>query len=176
MKKIKTNQKVQKKAPMSKGTKAILYALGGVLLLAIIILVWIESDSGKITVSNKSGRKIEYVEAYFVDAEGLVSDDVMLFDNLENGGKFVLSLDKIDLVGREANLEINFKFEDNEELFIDAGYFNDHFQGKIKVDFTQAEDDKVLLKVKATPGLLPSPQIICDEEHIVNLEEGYVEE
>ena len=31
----------------------------------------------------------------------------------------------VDLLGREANLEVKFKYEGYDEIFTDAGYFND---------------------------------------------------
>lgn len=176
MKKVKTNNKKQQKAPMKNSTKAIIYGLVGIALVAAIIFIIIESATG-MTVTNKSSKKIEYVEAYFIDMEGPVTEEVMLFENLESGDKSSISIDKIDLKYREANLEVRFKVEGlDEELFVDAGYFNDDFDGKISVSFSDTEDDKVLLKVKASAGILPSPLIRCNEEHIINLAEGYVEE
>lgn len=176
MKKIKKNNKKEIKAPMSNTSKVVLYALAAVVLLVTIILLLIESGSGKVIVRNESGLKLEYVEAYFVDIEGPVNDDVIFAENLDNGDKYEYSFDNIDLVGRQANYEIRFKFEGHERLFVDAGYFNDEFKGKIELDFIDSEDDKVLLKIKASAGILPSPHILCDEEHTINLEEGYVEE
>ena len=70
-----------------------------------------------------------------------------------------MDLEKMDLSYREANLEIRFKFEGYDELFVDAGYFNDEFKGKITISFTDTEDEKVILKVKASGGILPSPNI-----------------
>ncbi len=177
MKKIKTNnKKSQQKAPMKNSTKILLYSLAGVLLLIIIVLVMFESKSGRITIRNDSDYTLEYVKAFYVDAEGAVNDDVMLFENLQKGDKSEILLEKIDLSYLEANLEVRFKFEGYDELFVDAGYFNDIFNGRISLSFSNTEEDKVLLKIKASPGVLPSPQIRCDEEHVVNLAEGYVEE
>lgn len=176
MKKVKTNNKMQQKAPMKNSTKAILYGLAGIALLATIIIIIIEGATG-MTVTNKSSKKIEYIEAYYVDMEGPVTGEVMLFEDFESGDKSTISTEKIDLKYREANLEIRFKFEgQDEELFVDAGYFNDDFDGKIALTFSDTEDDKVILKVKASAGILPSPLIRCNEEHIINLAEGYVEE
>lgn len=174
MKKIQT-KKTEQKAPMSKSTKFTLYALAGVALLLVIILILVESTAGSIVVRNKSDIKVEYVKAYFVDMEGPFTD-TKEFENLGQGDKAELKLDKIDMSYKEANLEVVFKLEGYEEMLVDAGYFNDIFKGKITIDFSNADNDKILLKVKAFSGFLPSPQIDCDEEHIVNLEEGYVEE
>lgn len=174
MKKIKAKNTKQQKTPMDKRTKILLSAIAGVALLAVVILVLVESK-GYITVRNESAIKLEYVEAYFVDMEGPISD-VMQFENHEKGDSSRLNLEKIDMAGREANLEVRFKFEGHDELFVDAGYFNEEFGGKISVSFSDIEDGKVLLKVKAKAGILPSPYIQCNEEHVVNLLEEYVEE
>lgn len=177
MKKTKSNNKKQEKAPMKDSTKIFLYSLAGLVLLLVVILMVIESKSSKIMVQNDSDIKLEYVKAYFVDMEGPISDDVMLFENLESGDKSELPLEKIDLVYRQANLEVRFKFEGHDEMFVDAGYFNEVFSGRINIDFEETDDDgKLLLKIKAKTGVLPSPHIRCDEEHVVNLAEGYIEE
>jgi len=164
------------KTEMKKSTKAVLYLAAVVAILATIILIIAENTEKRIMVRNSSDIKLEYVKAYFVDSEGPVSDDEMVFENLSKGEKSKLLLDKIDLAYRQANLEIRFKFEGYDELFVDAGYFNDIFKGSISVDFENLNEGKVLLKVKANIGVLPSPNISCDEEHVVNLAEGYVEE
>ncbi|NLL01247.1 MAG: hypothetical protein GX271_11395 [Clostridiales bacterium] len=176
MKKIKTTNKQQEKAPMKDSTKILLYSLAGLILLAIIVLISIENRSANITVRNKSDYKLEYIKAYFVDTEGRISEDDIVFENLESGDKAKLPLDKIDLLYREANLELRFKFEDKDEMFVDSGYFNDVFEGQISIDFDDIDDDRVNLKVKASTGLLPSPYIDCNEEHILNLATGEVEE
>jgi hypothetical protein len=176
MKKIKSNNKQKQKAPMKSGTKITLYSIAGIILLAIIALVAIEGTPGRITVKNTSDVKLEYVHAYFRDSEDTFSEDIMSFDNLEKGDKSELPLERINLLYTQANLEVRFKFEGYDEMFVDAGYFNDIFSGKIYISFENTDNDKVLLKIKASAGLLPSPHIICDEEHIINLAEGYIEE
>ena len=69
---------------------------------------------------------------------------------------------------------MRFKFEGQDEL-VDAGYFNDIFDG-VTISFKDIDEESVLLKLKASSGLVPSPQISCNEEHIINLKEGIVEE
>lgn len=177
MKKIKSNNKKQEKAPMKVSTKIFLYSLAGIILLTVVVLMAIESRPSKIMIDNDTDINLEYVKAYFVDMYGRVTEEDMLFENIEAGDKSVLPLEKIDLYNREANLEVRFKFEDHDEMFVDAGYFNDAFNGRISIDFMDmVNDDKLLLKIKASIGLLPSPHISCDEEHIVNLELNEIEE
>lgn len=174
MKNKNTNKK-KEKTVMSKNTKVLLLALAGLAFLLVIIFVIIESLSSRVVVNNKSGKKLEYVKAYFVDMEDQFTE-TLLIENLEPGDQNEIKINKIDCTYRQANLEVRFKFEDYDEMFVDAGYFNDEFDGKITIKFSDTEDDKVLLKVKASAGILPTPNIICNEEFVVNLEEGYVEE
>lgn len=177
VRKIKAdNKKKEQKAPMSKNTKISLYVLAGIALLVVVLLIVLEIRDSKITVRNDSDIKLEYVKAYFVDMEGRIFKEEMLFENIDKGDSSELLLDKINLLYREANLEIRFKLEGHDELFVDSGYFNDYFDGRISIDFKNADDNKLLLKIKASVGLVPTPNIRCDEEHFINLTEGYVEE
>ncbi|MBH1941498.1 hypothetical protein I5677_11395 [Mobilitalea sibirica] len=176
MKKIKKSNAIKHKEPMAMKTKALWYSLGGIALLVIVILIIIESASGKIVVKNDTNLNLEYVKAYFVGVEGPISDEIINLE-LNSGDDFSEKLaEEYKLLGMEANLEIRFKFENQDELFVDAGYFNDTFDGKINIDFTQDDDDSIKLKVKAKNGLLPSLLIQCNEVHKINLEEGIVEE
>ncbi|MDD4112230.1 MAG: hypothetical protein PHC56_04255 [Herbinix sp.] len=177
MKKIKSVNKPQQKAPMKGSTKILIYSLGGIVLLLAVILILIEGRSSIISIRNDSDIKLEYVKAYFVNMEGPVLEEKMIFENLESGDHTKLDLEKINLSYQEANLEIRFKFDGHDELFEDVGYFNEVFKGRINIDFKKTDEDgKLLLKVKAKNGVLPSPLTRCDEEHIINLTEGYVEE
>lgn len=175
MKKIKSKNKPQR-APMKDSTKIFLYSLAGIILLLTIVLVAIENLSTGFTVNNASSTKLEYVRAYFVDTEGPVNEDKFLFENINGGEKNKKPIEKIDLSYRYANLEIRFKLEGQEELFVDAGYFNEVFDGRILVQFEDMDNGNILLKVKAKAGVIPSPHIDCDEEHIINLTTGEVEE
>ncbi|CRZ34306.1 hypothetical protein DFR55_10178 [Herbinix hemicellulosilytica] len=169
----KKSNKKQMKAPMNKNTKILIYALAGILILCTIVLIAIENAPNRITVENKTDKKLEYVKAYFVDEEGPFTDPIQ-FDMIEQDSSNSFGLERQDFSYREANLEIRFKFEGYDELFVDAGYFNDIFKGKITISFTD-EGENVLLHVKASNGILPNRNIDCNEEYLVNLEEGYVD-
>ncbi|HKM00139.1 MAG TPA: hypothetical protein VJZ06_09540, partial [Mobilitalea sp.] len=95
----------------------------------------------------------------------------------EPGDDIFQKRDEVDLLGKEANLEIRFKFKDyDEEMFVDSGYFNDRFGGNIKIEFIQKDDDLVKLKVKASNGFIPSTLIQCDEVHDVYYKDGFIAE
>ena len=100
----------------------------------------------------------------------------MLFEGLNKGDSSQIPMKKIDLSYLQANLEVRFKFAGQDELFVDAGYFNEIFKGRIDIEFKEIDDNKILMKIKAKNGVLPSPNLLCNEEHVINLAEGYVEE
>ncbi len=178
MKRIKnTNKPKALKEPMTLKTKATLFGAAGLVVLIVIVLMIVESMSGNISVKNNTDdMKLEYVKAYFIDAEGPIEEQTFQFDNMEAGRKEKQALEAINLLGREANIEIRFKFENYDELFVDAGYFNDNFKGNIKIDFEEVEEGLVRMKVKGNNGFLPSTLIDCDEVHDVYYEEGFIAE
>lgn len=178
MKKIKnTNISKTIKEPMTLRTKALWIGTAGLVVLIAIVLMIVESMRGSIRVYNATDDlKLEYVKAYFIDAEGPIEEQTFQFDNIESNQKEKQTLEEINLLGLEANLEIRFKFENYDELFVDAGYFNDNFKGDIKIGFEQVEDGLVRLKVKANNGFLPSTLIDCNEIHEVYYKDGFIAE
>lgn len=176
MKKIKSENTHHKKIPMDNGKQVILFGGIGVIVLIILAIIIIENQGARIKINNETGMKLEYVKTYFVATEGALQDPI-LFENIESGDKLSTPIEKMYLYGKEANLEIRFKFADYEdEYLIDSGYFNDIFKGKVNISFTKAEDGIVKLKVKASNGILPSKRIICDEETEVFYKEGRLSE
>lgn len=154
--------------------------IGGIAIVALLIistiLIVIESSGGKITIKNNSNLKLEYVKAYYVYEEGIVEDgDVIYVENLEPNNIANDQINEINLTGLQANLEVRFKFEGHDELFVDAGYFNSKFTGNININYNQIDDETIAFKVKASNSLLPSEAIDCNEEYIINLLEGYVD-
>lgn len=150
--------------------------VGGIIAAAVllmVVLMFIENSQGKIVISNNTGTKIEYVQVYFVGAEGPLHEGFRV-DDLEVGKAQRFPIGENKLLGAEANLEVRFKFEGSEEVFVDSGYFNDTFHGNITVDFTPSEEtDIVNLHVKAANGLLKSNLIDCNDEFKINIAEGY---
>jgi hypothetical protein len=147
-----------------------------VVVLLIAVFMFMESGDGQLTIKNNSNLKLEYVQAYFVNAEGPMSEGIEFKDMASKQSESVPSGENY-LLGEEANLEVKFKFENYEEVFVDAGYFNDNLKGDINVEFKQTDNAEVVqIKVKAANGLLPSTLIDCDELFTVNLKDGYVEE
>lgn len=173
MKKIKKVKKQQQKKPLSLRTKIILSAIIGILAVAIVILISIENSKGKMVINNNTELQLEYIKAYFVDGEGPINDAITI-NELEPGKKIENAMERINLYAKGANLEVRFKFAGNDELLVDAGIFNDVFDGRITINFTQEKEDDILLAIKASNGLLPSTLIQCDE--IYEIKDGYIDE
>jgi hypothetical protein len=147
-----------------------------IVLVIIAVLMFLESGDGKLVIKNNTDLKLEYVKVTFVDAEGPINEGVN-FENIEAKGSINTISGEHALLGRGANLEVRFKYENYDEIFTDAGIFNENFDGDIMINFDRTDKtDVVGLKVKAKTGLLSSQLINCDEEYTVNLTEGYVEE
>lgn len=175
MRKIKKVKKPQRK-PMDMRTRIIIGAAAGAVAIIAIILLFIESGGKKLTISNETDLKLERVEAYFVDSEGPVNEPYEITD-IEAGDSVETDIEKVDLYGRGANLEIRFQFEGFDELLVDAGIFNDIFRGTAKISFRQENDELIMMRVKASNGLLRSQLIQCDEEYEVDISgSGYIPE
>ncbi len=144
-------------------------------LLIISVLIYMESTDNKIVIKNKSDLKLEYVKAFYVGPEEAYNEGINITE-LTPGNTVSLPQETIDLLGAEANLEIRFKFEGYDELFVDAGYFNDIFSGKTTINFIPTDEDKIQLTVKAKNGIITSNLINCDEEYTINLTEGFIED
>lgn len=146
-----------------------------VVMLTAVLMV-LESTDGKIVIKNNTELKLDYVKTYFVDAEGPMNDG-MKIENLEPGNSTSSPITNINLAGTESNFEVRFKFENYDEIFVDAGYFNEDFKGNLAVSFEKTEDSNVIkVHVKASTGLLKSNLSYCNETSIVHLSEGFVEE
>ncbi|NLP34353.1 MAG: hypothetical protein GX359_04060 [Clostridiales bacterium] len=171
MKKVQNDSKKNMIDPQQK--RIIIGAVAGIAILLMVVLMFIENAQGKIVISNHTNTNLEYVKVYFVGAEGPLHEGYDVQD-LEVGKSQRYPVGENKLLGAEANLEVRFKFEGAEEVFVDAGYFNDTFAGNISVDFSSTEDaDIARLHVKASNGLLKSNLIDCDDEFFINITEGY---
>lgn len=159
----------------SKKKVTILATVTIAVLLIIGVFIYIENTDSKIVIKNKTDLKLEYVKAYYVGPEEAYNEGINVTD-LQAGKSISLPQDPINLFNAEANLEVRFKFEGSDELFVDAGIFNDSFNGKVSIDFVPTKDGKITLKVKARPGLLGSNKITCNDRFTVNLAEGMIED
>jgi hypothetical protein len=154
--------------------KIVSVILASVLLLLIFLFMFFESGDGQLIIKNKTDLNLEYVKAKFVYAQDDVNTEIQT-DSISANKTFTLPIDPINLSGYNANYEIRIKFENYDELLVDAGIFNDIFEGDIKIDFAKTDDPNLIkLKIKASNGLLPSKQINCNEEYTINLGEGKV--
>lgn len=172
MRKIKKSGKKIENVAVSQKRPIMIISIAAVALLIMVILMIIESGDGKLKITNKTDVNIEYVQAYFVGSEGRISDSFN-FENLEAGKSNVVPSGEYKLLGEEANLEVRFKFEGSDEVFVDAGYFNDTFKGNIIIDFSNTQEDNIVeLHVKADNGFLTSKLVVCDEKYMIDIVEG----
>ena len=144
-------------------------------LLIIGVLIYIESTDNKIVITNKTDLKIEYLKAYYIGPEERYTEGINVTD-ITPGKTESIPQETINLLGAEANLEILFKFEGYDELFVDSGYFNDIFSGKTTINFTPTKEGKIMMTVKAKNGIINSNMIVCDDFYTINLAEGYIED
>ncbi len=174
MKKIRNrNKETEQKEVLGNEKKIILFAVIGVLAFILAVLMIIENQSGYIRVTNRTDIAVEELKAYFVYAEGRLEEEVYEYYDIQPGKQQTRELRAIDLLGLEANLEIRFIFEGYEHKYVvDAGLFNDYFDGKVAITFDQTEDGLISMKIKASSGFLSSQLITCDEEHIIDYQTG----
>lgn len=178
MKRIRAKQPKPVKPETFFESKKKVTITGIVVLAALIIigvLIYMESVDNKIVIKNKSDLKLEYLKAFYVGPEEAYNEGINITD-LTPGNTVNLPQETINLLGAEANLEIRFKFEGYDELFVDAGYFNDIFSGKTTINFTPTDEGKIRMTVKASNGVFTSNRIICDDYYTINLAEGYIED
>jgi len=149
--------------------------VSAVIMIIVAVLIFMESGDNQFVIKNNTDLKLEYINAYFVDAEGPMEEGFKI-ENIEPNKSVVKESGIYDLLSKEANFEMRFKFENYDEILVDAGFFNDTFDGNITAVFEKSDDENIILRVKAKNGLLPTKQIDCNEKYTINLSEGYVEE
>ncbi|HHX11642.1 MAG TPA: hypothetical protein GX731_02385 [Clostridiales bacterium] len=172
MRKIKKNGKKIENVTVSQKRPIIIISVAVVALLIMVILMIIESSDGKLKIVNNTDTNIEYVQAYFVGPEGKISDGFN-FENLEASQSDVIATGEHKLYGAEANLEVRFKYEGSDEVFVDAGYFNDTFDGNITINFSDSNEVNIVnLHIKASNGILKSNRVFCDDEFKIDIVEG----
>ena len=178
MRRIKAKQQKPDKPETFFESKKKMTIAGLAVIAAILIIgvfIYIENTDNKIVISNKTDLNIEYLKAYYVGPEEAYNEGINVTD-LTAGKTESIPQETINLFGAEANLEIRFKFEGYEELFVDSGYFNDVFSGKTTINFIPGKDDKITMTVKAKNGIINSKAIVCDDYYTINLAEGYIED
>lgn len=158
---------------VSSKNKMLGFGVAIILLFVIsIILIIIESISGKLTLKNETDLKLEYVRVYFTDEEGQIGPDILDVENISPKDTVSNQVAGMNFTNLDASLEVRFKFENHDEILVDAGYFNQYFDGNIKIAFHQMNNDEVEFRVKASNGFFSKQ---ANDVYTVNLVEGYVE-
>ncbi|MBE5959885.1 MAG: hypothetical protein E7256_00625 [Lachnospiraceae bacterium] len=137
-----------------------------VVMIAFVVLMVVESTSkGKLTITNETDKEITSVKMYFANYDEEYESDALFDDALAANTDASITLEKYALKGMEAGLIIEVTFDGEEKRTFDVGYFNNDFEGKIKVSFYEEADGSVSMKVKATTGLFGSTsQTYCNND------------
>lgn len=174
--KVKAKRNTESKLFDSKDTmiKAIIAVV--IVLIIIIIMMLVERNDGKLTINNNTDLKLESVNSYFSVSSKDITTDAMTFDAIEaNKSDSKIITEPLYFLNQEAEIIIKFKYENYDEITVNAGYFNNTFSGGIKVSFNPTEDaDMIKVKVVVKNGLLADNQVDCNEEYDVRLSDGYV--
>ena len=173
MRRIKKQEKQQQRSFFdSKVNVAVLCAAIGVILILSIIFMIIEGSYGSTKIKNQTDLTLEYVTVNFVSYDGPVNEGFST-GQMEAGKSYTADSEEINLTGAEANLELRIKFENQEEILNDVGYFNGKFNGNIKINFEKTDDPNIVkVKVKAGNGVFNTNLIDCNEEFLIDLNEG----
>jgi hypothetical protein len=179
MRKIKRKEKPIDNSPKNiEGifTKRVKIFAAIVVILVILsgAVIYIEDTDSKIVIKNNTDLKLEYVKASYTGPDMQFYDGIKK-KNIAAGKTATVNQDPINLFNAEASMEIRFKFENHEVMYVDAGLFNDNFSGKVTITFNETKDGKVKLNVKAKSGVINSSRINCDDTFTINLNENHVE-
>lgn len=183
MSKVKTNNYMYQSKKMEEtprmSPKKLYYALGalGLLMLAVIVLVCVESSmANKLVVNNKSSRNITGLQFWYEDAEGEYLD-IMKFDSVAPKQKIKESTEELALseLQGDAWLSVQIEFEDGGKALVQTGQFLYGFEGKISFEIDDAGEE-VIVRIKAGEGLFNSTAITgCDDVYYINPKNGYIE-
>lgn len=148
--------------------------ISAAIFLLVAILMYVESRDGRLIINNNTDLNLEYVKGKFVTSGGDLSNDTEIKEIKANStGK--KSIDPENLYNTNANYQISFKFEGHDALLIDAGNFNDTFEGSIRLSLTKTNDPNLIkAKITAENGLMPSKLIDCNETYTIDLQKGQV--
>lgn len=179
MRRIRAKEKQEEKVAIHflDSKKKILVAgiIVAILLIISGVIIYMENNDNKIVVKNGTDLKLESLVAYYRGPEDPFNEGITV-TNLTAGQTISFPTEEINLFDQEANLEIRFNFEGHESMLIDAGIFNDVFNGKVSISFVPTSEGKVEIRVKAKSGIINSSRINCDEVYTLDLNEDFIEE
>lgn len=151
---------------------------GGVAVLAIIVLVVIESLSGgHLHIVNNTGRNIDKISISFFDNEQEMTVDWLFEDSVAAGEKVNYKYEGYyDFTGMDCTCDVDVAFEGYDPIFVYDGSFGRVFKGNFDIIFTE-EDGEVYITMKAYEGLFKSTKGSgLDSKFRLDLEEGYFED
>ncbi len=175
MKRIKKAPEVKPSFFDSKTNVAFVGIAAIIILVLSAVFMFVESGYDKYQITNNTDLKLEYVKTYYVYSQGPLTEEATV-ENIEANSTYTEAAKEINLTGAEANLEIRFKFENNEELFTDSGIFNGKFSGNVRIKFDKTDDPNIIkMTVKAKNGIFGNTnEIYCDESYDIDLSENII--
>lgn len=168
-------KKGSKKTSYKTKGKVVLTAIVTIVILVFVAMfMYIESKDGQLIIKNNTDLNLKDIKTNYVYSEGPLTNEIKI-ESVKANKTFKMTMEPVNLRGYKANYQIRFKFDKYDEFLVDAGIFNDTFEGNMNITFTKTDDPNLIqMKIKASNGLLPSKFIDCNEEYTLNLKEGKV--
>ena len=143
---------------MSKKTKVVIISVISVLLLAVFGLILVEQISkNKITLSNHTDKRIESLDLFF-ETEDEGTELLKLYNEaLEPGQEYKGTFKTVNFGNNYGDIGMLVKFEGVDSIYVYSGMFENSFDGKINIDFYQAEG-QYRVSMSATTGLFNSDE------------------
>ncbi len=143
---------------MSKQAKVIIISVISVFLLAVFGLILVEQlGKNKITVSNHTDKRIESLDLFF-ETEDEGTELMKLYNEaLEPGQEYKSTFETINFGNDYGDIGMLVKFEGVDSIYVYGGLFENSFDGKINIEFYQAEG-QYRVSMSATTGLFNSDE------------------
>ncbi|MDE7299601.1 MAG: hypothetical protein K2N94_12380 [Lachnospiraceae bacterium] len=143
-------------------------AAAAVLVLIILIMAIEAVNTEKLIIKNDTSEDIEWIQLYFENTEEDSYDiltreaGVSVASGEKYSGKFKAQ-PGINPYGSFLMIQVKFAGRETAETY--AGYFTRTFTGKIKIEFSDAKENGIILmKIKAGDGIFQSTKFTdCDE-------------
>lgn len=155
----------------------IVVGVASILFLVFVCIVAEALFAGKVSVKNNSDYDIEQILLYF-ESEDFEQTNQQTLPLIAKGQEYQTDLEQFDLasLNNVASLTLAITFAGQDTFYLQSGLFYDNFDGNIDCKLSMDEDGDVILKLKASEGILGSTAgTDCNDTFFINLTEGYVQ-
>ena len=155
-------------------------AIAAAAVLLVFIFAFIITEAlftAKIRVKNHSAYDIEKMYFYF-EGEELQQTDWQELPLIAKDEEYETELAEFDFSEMDgaSSLTLAITFAGQDTFYLQSGSFYEKFDGIIDCKLSMDDDGDVILKLKASNGLLGSTaQTDCNDMFFINLTEGYVQ-